>query len=1173
MTHASRHVLIIEENTAPDAGHYLLRIDGVTRDCEYVVDPDGLFEKEVDWYLDEYPTAPLLEGAHAGYVRQAIIARGVNLWRGLARPEAPGEGGPESAFREVRVLGSGRIFSPPWEIMRRREDEDPAAVTIPVVRVLRGAKAYPVPARRPGLLRVLSVSARMGPKRDNIPPRRISLRLARKKWLQERVNFQLVEPGELWHLKQTLGLELETSGSGAFDVLHVDAHGELFEYATLYGAYGRARRFAEEMGLLTPVVPYGGRRGFVILEFEDTGLPVTGEELGALARAHAVRAVVLNACRAGSRAAAGSVAVELARAGVPDVVAFGHRLTLRGAELLVDGFYDALATDLSVPKAVTAARRAMYADKRRGGAGGVRVEIDDWASLIHYQVEDAETLSGRPELPRATAEEVIDERPPADALAELPRRWEWYVRLLYKSLETAGQPMIVYGIRGSGPEYILEEFLRWTTLGTRRFPMPVLASAAGGLDQFIQELAAGVGFDLSPEITGTTEDVIAEQIGKRLQEPTLFAFPGVDKGVDGGALTIPEVAFIYRLAKTLRAAGNAVILTDTWEPSAGTQARPLAEIGRCDVVVVSPLYWRDMADWDYFDVAPAEDDTDALSRLLVGVLGGGVPPLVWAQQCSDAGALEAVLDVVVLHAGHEQPDAWDRLPEICRHDLNESCQAITARLAAADHSHLITPEKLAAVGASATWTHLGMLEMDTPREKPKAAADLKDELMTLIEVSRLGLARQAVGSDQYRHRRGVFQFDPHLRHCLRRRMTVDDASRWDCAHHSLYTTLLGSYHLRNEEIGGREAALDLISFDLPNILIALWRALRGFAPLSDVIDGYVSAVRARVWPGRLDLSPWLVRRLCSMGESAEITGERRADMAKSLALLVRVVRAPFADEAREGLRRIISLLETDHRDEAAGWVDAILNERARQHSGLSEAELARIETLAKTDVSGAFIAAIELGEALRYAGDRDPSEAVAAYRKALELGGRLGSPYAEAIAHYHLGVIESRLHQAESAEKSFWAALSLAVTHGPEMVVAESHYELGIIFESRGLPDRAKGFYRQAIIKGQEVGCASAVIHSYQNLANIELNYGAPEVASYLVDQADRVLRGAILTDRVRAEEEVRNRRLRLRVGPEGRNLDETGEFIPERFAEPEKKEAAPTLKKVLDILRGNSPG
>lgn len=1136
MTHSSRHVLIIEEDTAPDAGHYLVRIDSVAREREYTVDPDDLFDNEVDWYLDEYPTAPLLEGAHAGYVRQAIIARGLNLWRGLGLPGAPGEGGPETAFREIRVLGSGQIFSPPWEIMRRREDEDPAAVTLPIVRVLKGARAYPVPARRPGLLRVLSVSARMGPQRDNIPPRRISLRLARKRWLRERVNFQLVEPGELWHLTQTLDLELETSGAGAFDVLHVDAHGELFEYATLYGAYGEARRFAEEMGLLTPVAPYDGLRGFVILEYKDTGMPVTGEELGALARAHAVCAVVLNACRAGSSVAAGSVAVELVQAGVPDVVAFGHRLTLRGAELLVDGFYDALATEMSVPKAVTAARRAMYMDKRRDGSGGVRVEIDDWASLIHYQVEVAGKLSGRPEIPRATADEVIDEHPSVDALAELPWRWEWYVRLLYKSLKAAGQPMIVYGIRGSDPEFILEEFLRWTTLGTRRFPMPVLAGAAGGLDQFVRELAAGVGFDLPPEITETTEDTIAELIVTRLREPTLFAFPGVDKGIDGGALTMPEVAFIYRLARALRAAGNAVILTDTLKPSLGTRARPLAEIGRCEVVVVSPLYWRDMADWAYFDVAPAEDDMDALSRLLVGVLGGGVPPLLWAQQCSDAGALEAVLDVVVLHAGHGQPDAWDRLPEICRHDLNESCQAITARLGAADRSHLITPEKLAAVGASATRTHLGMLKMDAPLERPKSAADLEAEKLTVEEMSRLGLAQQVVGSNQYRHRRGVFQFDPHLRHCLRRRMTVDDASRWDRAHHSLYTTLLGSYHLRNEEIGGREAALDLISFDLSNILIALWRALRGLAPLADVIDGYVSAVRARVWPGRLDLSPWLVRRLCSMGESAEITGERRVDLAKSLTLLVRVVRAPFADEAREGLRRIRALLGVDDRDEAAGSADAILNERARHPPGLIEAELARIDTLAKTDELSAFNAAIELGEGLQFARDRAATEAVAAYRKALELGRRLGIPYAEAIAHYHLGIIESRLQQTESAEKSFWDALSLAVTHGPEMVVAESHYELGIIFESRGLLDRAKGFYRQAIIKGQEIGCATAVIHSYQNLANIELNYGAPEVASYLIDQAEEVLRGEILTDLARAEEEARNRRLRLRVGLAGRN-------------------------------------
>lgn len=1126
MAHGPNDVLIIEERGSSDADHYRVRAGELAHECWYTIEPGDGFDEAIRWYLDDYLLSPLLEEKRAAHARQAIVTRGTHLWRNLARLESVIEGGREAGCREIRVIGSGRIFSRPWEILRRREGEDPIAIRIPVVRVLSGSRAYPVAARRPGLLRVLSISARLAPPQDPIPPRRISLFLARKKWLHDRLDFQVVEPGSLGHLKQMLDIEQDVGG---FDVLHVDAHGELLESATLRGTYSEVRRLTEETGLLAPIARYDGRRGFVMLECGAIGLlPVTGQELAALAKAHGIRTIVLNACRAGSQEAAGSVATELVRSGVPDVVAFGHLLTLRGAELLIDGFYDALARDLSVAEAVRIARRTMYQEKRRDAADGETVDLDDWVSLVHYQAEDAAYALAPHGFLAAAADEVIDNRPSRDALEELPQRWEWYVRLLHRSLETDQPPMIVYGIRGAGANFVVDEFLRWTTLKTRRLPWPVVANMAGGLAEFVEELANGTGIVLPP---GTTdpEDILAGLVRGCRQEPRLFAFLDIDKALDGGAADTEQVSFVYRLAKALRAAGSPVILTDTVEPTPGTRSRPLEDLGPRLALAIRPLFWRDLADWTYFPAAPAEDDVDALSRILVGVLGGGLPPLVWLRHCPDAHALEAILDVLVLHAGDQCPEAWDRMPEICRRDLNESCQAVTTRMADWDGAWPTAIDKLAVVGASATWTHLGMLEIDAPRNERKAAAGLKDEMMTLIELSRLGLAQQAPEWDLRRYRFGVYQFDPHLRHCLRRRRRPEDMARWDRSHHVLYTSLLKQFHFRNEEVGGRESVRDLLAFDLPNMLIALWRALRGHAPLFDVVEGFVDAINANIWPGRLDLRPWLVRRLCRVGDSEELTADRRIDLAKSMAALASAVGGPLAEKARTSVGRVLASLEEATRHEVALAAEAIMSSSARRTPGKIEAELAYIDTLAQVAPQDAFIAAISLGEDLRRIFGRDLADADAAYQKALDLGRTIG-PSREAMAHYGLGVTEVLRNRLDAAEDHLRAALELAADNGLDLVVAESYYELGLVFEMRGALNYAKSYYRRAITRGREINCVSAIIHSYQNWVNIELNQGVTEVACALLDKADEVLEHATICSEDRVAEESRNRMLRARI-------------------------------------------
>jgi hypothetical protein len=312
----------------------------------------------------------------------------------------------------------------PWELLR--EPSTGAGVVLGAgefVRThLQAARQAVLPQPAGDRLRVLLVICRPGGG-DDVPFRSVASRLVRGGGQAvEGLDLDVLRPATFARLAEVLR---EAAAAGRpYHVVHFDGHGAYVDVTELAEDVEEAADSEAGGGLpfsplsyrpsvAGPVRP--GRHGYLL--FEDPSRAsnqqlVDGPTLGGLLAETGVPVLVLNACRsayaeapqapvadgegpAGDGGAAGadvhgrvrawgSLAAEVADAGVPGVVAMRYNVYVVTAAQFVADLYAHLLAGRTLGQAATAARKALAADPERL-VGAVPVSLQDWAVPTVYE--------------------------------------------------------------------------------------------------------------------------------------------------------------------------------------------------------------------------------------------------------------------------------------------------------------------------------------------------------------------------------------------------------------------------------------------------------------------------------------------------------------------------------------------------------------------------------------------------------------------------------------------------------------------------------------------------------------------------------------------------------------------------------------------------------------------
>ncbi len=493
---------------------------------EFAYQVGGQDAEQIRWYLEDYaefradPAPRLAAGAEArleriggdlfGRVFGGQDAGGI--WA-LARD---GLGG-------VRVevdADPAEVPGLPWELLRDPGSGVSAALgAAAFVRTHLRAAVHPaLPEPDGDRLRVLLVICRPG-RGDDVPFRSVASRLVRGGAGQmPGLELDVLRPATFARLSEALH---EAADAGRpYHVVHFDGHGAYLDVTDLESpepAVGGDAAGAGGVGVspLRYGIPVAGpvrdgQHGYLL--FEDPASPANqqladGPTLGRLLTATRVPVLVLNACRSayaeapdhpaaagpvagpgegGSPAALqadvharirayGSLAAEVADAGVPGVVAMRYNVYVVTAAQFAADLYARLLAGQSLGEAAGAARRALAADPARH-IGAAPVPLQDWAVPVIYEAAPLALL--RPAVRTAPLITLTPSDGPGtdQAGGEIPRppdagffgRDETLLAL-DRAFDT--QPaVLLHAYAGAGKSSTAAEFARWY-------------AATGGLDQ------------------------------------------------------------------------------------------------------------------------------------------------------------------------------------------------------------------------------------------------------------------------------------------------------------------------------------------------------------------------------------------------------------------------------------------------------------------------------------------------------------------------------------------------------------------------------------------------------------------------------------------------------------------------------------------------------------------
>jgi tetratricopeptide (TPR) repeat protein len=413
---------------------------GLPREAEAVfTDPsdDGEGER-VRWYLEDYAEFPADPAPAIAREAETHLSRqGADLFRAVfADPDAVGIWErARDRLSEVRVEvdtdpGEGPGLA--WELLRDpRRDQAVALGAGAFVRTHLRAEGHPeLPEPAGDRLRVLLVICRPGGRAD-VPFRSVASRLVRGGAEQMAgLDLDVLRPATFARLSEVLRAAKEAGRP--YHVVHFDGHGSWLDLEDLGFTPGGTGGGGGGAGLALPRDKYGvsvagpvrgGEHGYLLFEepaSEENQQLVDGPTLGRLLTDTGVPVLVLNACRSayteardqpgeepgpsaggtgttpatGDSAltgdvharirAYGSLAAEVADAGVPGIVAMRYNVYVVTAAQFVADLYAHLLAGESLGHAAAAARKALAADPVRQ-IGAVPVALQDWAVPVVYE--------------------------------------------------------------------------------------------------------------------------------------------------------------------------------------------------------------------------------------------------------------------------------------------------------------------------------------------------------------------------------------------------------------------------------------------------------------------------------------------------------------------------------------------------------------------------------------------------------------------------------------------------------------------------------------------------------------------------------------------------------------------------------------------------------------------
>jgi tetratricopeptide (TPR) repeat protein len=426
---------IVEVPAGPPGGRRveLSWQDGVTRPrvtaVEFADVLDQWDHNWIRWYLEDYPQFPADPAPMIAAAAEARLAEaGAGLFRRVfSNVDAAGIWErARDQLSQVRVeVDTDPGWGPgaAWELLR-----DPRTSTALVlgagefVRTHRRAAGHPdLPEPSGDRLRVLMVITRPGGRAD-APFRSVASRLVRGGADQMgRLDLDVLRPPTFDRLRQVL--RAAHDAGRPYHVVHFDGHGTWLDLADLGVAPTETRSSGEGPGggLGLPRHMSGvsiagpvrrGHHGYLIFEDPDTRQDqqlVDGSTLGRLLAATDVPVAVLGASRSAYAEAPdqpdevsgpssggltadvharirayGSLAAEVADAGVPGVVAMRYNVYVVTAAQFMADMYAHLLAGKSLGQAVRRARRAL-ADAPVRQIGATPVSLQDWAVPVVYE--------------------------------------------------------------------------------------------------------------------------------------------------------------------------------------------------------------------------------------------------------------------------------------------------------------------------------------------------------------------------------------------------------------------------------------------------------------------------------------------------------------------------------------------------------------------------------------------------------------------------------------------------------------------------------------------------------------------------------------------------------------------------------------------------------------------
>jgi tetratricopeptide (TPR) repeat protein len=423
--------------------------------------------EDLRWYLEDfllYPQNPARRIAERVEQRmddlgkeffRALFQSGNeerNLWQALR---------PRLGEARVEIVTAGAEGAAlPWELLRDPDTDTPLATGARAVVRAPTRRARPTPpAEIQGPLRILLVISR--PRSDqDVPFRSVAGRLVAR--LDEDTldlfRFDLLRPPTFARMDQALR-EARAEGR-PYHVVHFDGHGTY-----------------DDLDARDAGQPPRRMRGYLLFEnaaFSGNQELIDGEVLGGVLAASGVPLLILNACRSAHVEASaepaktgpadskdrafGSLAQEVAEAGIPAVVAMRYNVYVDTAARFVADLYAALSRGATPGEAVTRGR-SWLAESPQREVGYEPRPLQDWSVPVVYEASPLAPFPVGAAVPKAGARDSLASGWPGRHASGFIGRDE-AILALDRAFDQ-GPVVLLCGLAGSGKTATAAEFALW----------------------------------------------------------------------------------------------------------------------------------------------------------------------------------------------------------------------------------------------------------------------------------------------------------------------------------------------------------------------------------------------------------------------------------------------------------------------------------------------------------------------------------------------------------------------------------------------------------------------------------------------------------------------------------------------------------------------------------------